>query len=163
MEALTKWKIETNTEYSEPSLLSMESTCCSSFLAISHCLHWSARNLNLVKNCWMVSKLLGCKAINLFSKMCPQSSSWFPNKASSFSQASWESSNLQGERGDLWICEYICNQKIHLSGSETCFSLLDDGAQPPFQVLSWRIHVCTRIATYLPSNQHNWRVLGSEV
>ena len=85
-DSLFEWKIETNIEYSGPSLLRMESTFCSSFLSIPHCLHWSARELNLVKNYSIVSKLLGCKATISFSRMCPRISSYFPNKFSSFSQ-----------------------------------------------------------------------------
>ena len=67
-----EWKIETNTEYSVPSLLSMESTCCSSFLSISRYLHWSARDLYLVNNLCTILKLLGCKKKKRFEKKnCP--------------------------------------------------------------------------------------------
>ena len=89
-ESLFEWNIETNTGYSGPSLFRMESTFFSSFLSISHCLHWHARDLNLVKNCCTVSKLLGCKDTNLFSRRCPRSSACFPNKSSIFFQASLE-------------------------------------------------------------------------
>ena len=101
-----EWNIETNIEYSGPSLFRMESTFCSSFLSILHCLHWSARDLNLVNNCSTVSKLLGCKSTSSFSRMCSWSSSYFPNKSSRFSQDSlgvlkpsrWKRRSL-----DIWV------------------------------------------------------------
>ena len=86
MESLLEWKLETKIEYSEQFFLSTEITRCSSFLSIMHCLHCSARDLNFVKNCWIVSKLLGCKATSSFSKMCPRSSSCLPKNNSSFSR-----------------------------------------------------------------------------
>ena len=85
----------------------------------------------------------------------PEAHIAFQTRLQDSPKITWESSNLQGERGDLWICEYICNQKLHLSGSETCFPQLDDGAWPPYQVLSWSSHDFARPAAYLPSNKHN--------
>ena len=73
MEALPKWKVETNIEYSEPSLLSTKSTSCSSFMSIPHCLHCSARYLNLVKNCCMVSKLLAAMILDHSLEGVPES------------------------------------------------------------------------------------------
>ena len=67
----------------------IDTTSWSSSLSILHYLHCSASDLNFVKNCWIVSKLLDCNDISLFSNTCPQISSCFPNKNSSFSQDSW--------------------------------------------------------------------------
>ena len=63
--------METNTEYLGPSLLSMESTFCSSFRSITHCLNWSTRDLNLVNNFSVVSKLVGYKDTKSFYRTCP--------------------------------------------------------------------------------------------
>ena len=63
--------METNTEYLGTSFMSMERTLCSSFRSIPPYLHWSTRDLNLVNNCSIVLKLLGCKDANSFSRMCP--------------------------------------------------------------------------------------------
>ena len=51
MEDILEWKVETKTEYSEPSFLSTDNTSCSSFLYIPHCLHCNAKDLNFMKNC----------------------------------------------------------------------------------------------------------------
>ena len=107
--SLLEWNIEIHTKYSELSLLRMESKFFSSFLYIPHCLHWSTRDLNLVKNCSIDSKLLGCKNTNSFSRMCPRSSYCLLNKLSRFSQDSpgylkpsrWKRRSL-----DIWVHKY---------------------------------------------------------
>ena len=78
MESLLEWNVETNTEYSEPILLSTDNTSFSSFLSNPHCLHCSTSNLYFVKNFLIDSKLLSYKEIISFSNMCPWSSSCFP-------------------------------------------------------------------------------------
>ena len=68
-------------------MLSKDNTSCSSFLSNPHCLYCSTSDLYFVKNCWIDSKLLDCKALSSFSNMFPQSSSCFPNNDSRLSQS----------------------------------------------------------------------------
>ena len=83
MEALPGWNVETKTEYFEPILLRIDRASCSSFLSNSHCLHCSTSDLYFVKNCWIVSKLLGCSAISPFSKISQEICVHMKLKASS--------------------------------------------------------------------------------
>ena len=81
--------MDTNTDNSGPQLLKMESTNSSSFFSITHCLHCMTRDLSFENNYCIVSKLLGCSAINSFSWIWPLSSSFLPNKDSSLSHTSF--------------------------------------------------------------------------
>ena len=84
----------------------MESTNCSSFFSIPHCLHCMTNDLNLEKNCCTVSKLLGCSTTESFSTIWPLSSSCFPNKDSSLSHTSFGVLNPSGWNNnslDMWM------------------------------------------------------------
>ena len=94
MDSLQEWKLDTKIENSEPSLLIMESTSCSSFFSIPHCLHCMTGDLNFEKSCCIVSKFLGYSAISSFSRIWPLSSSCFPNKDSSLSHTYFGVLNL---------------------------------------------------------------------
>ena len=94
--------MDRNTGNYGPSFLIIERTNSSLFLSILLYLHCMTRDLNFEKNCCIVSILLGCSAINSFSKIWPLSSSCFANNNSSlshnyfglFSPSRWKSSSL---------------------------------------------------------------------
>ena len=107
--------------------------------------------------------MLGCKAINSFSKMCPRSSSFFPNKNSSFSQdylGVFNTSRWNMRSLDMWA------QRKPKASSNLFKNLFFSAwwwgsiCRP---ISSCACQACAWRPAYLPSNQHSWRVLGSGV
>ena len=126
---LLECEVDTKTKKLGPNLLRMDSTSCSSFFSIPHCLHCITKELNLVKNNCMVSKLLGWRTINSSSKMWPLNSScfvksdlsFFHTYLGAFNPSRWKSKSL-----DIWMhikINYSSNLFRYLKFSRGCWDL----------------------------------------
>ena len=138
MKAILEWNVETKTEYLDPRFLNTYITIFYYFLSNPHYLHCSTSDLYLVKNCWIDSKLLGCIEMSSFSKICPRSSYFFPNKDSSISQSSFRvfsPSRWNKISQEIWV-----HMKLKASSSRLKKNLLNMLLGLSFSTHSHHIH-----------------------